>query len=79
VTDPLREIVPDGTRRHPYLIASLLGHANPGTTFEHYVHMLDWLLRIHLDQREDMCPSRADILCSPAACKTSDKTSTIGR
>ena len=46
------------TRKHGYLLAALLGHGSPATSLEHYVHLLDWLLAIHLERSPALCPDK---------------------
>jgi integrase len=49
------------TRQHALTVASLLGHSGPKVTFEHYVHCLDWLLPLFLENSTLLAPSIKDI------------------
>jgi integrase len=40
------------TRQHGLAVASLLGHSGHRVTMENYVHCLDWLLPVFLEQNE---------------------------
>jgi len=44
----------DITRKHIYAVASLLGHAGPEMTLEHYVHCMDLVTYISRQERVDV-------------------------
>jgi integrase len=47
------------TRKHGYLLAGLLGHGNPATSMENYVHLLDWVLAACLERSSAIRPDNA--------------------
>ena len=50
------------TRKHTYFVAQLLGHGNPATSMEHYIHFADRLLAAYLARSPIMQPGREHIL-----------------
>lgn len=60
---------PDPTRRHVYAVTSLLGHAGPETSLEHYVHVCDLLLALWLEI-DVTKPSQKQVIQAAARPKT---------
>ncbi len=52
----------DPTRKHAYLVAQMLGHGNPATSMEHYIHFADQLLAAFLARSPIMQPEKEHIL-----------------
>lgn len=50
------------TRKHAYVVASLLGHSGPSISFEHYVHSLEWLLPLFLSNSALFASTTAELI-----------------
>ncbi len=50
------------TRKHSYLLAQMLGHGNPATSMEHYVHFADWMQAAYLERSEIMRSNESSII-----------------